>query len=857
MKIDPRSQSALRFDGVVPPCLMAALLVMTTSAHAADFTWDGSTNTWPSVHWLDSSSALVPGGNGSLADIYTIAAGTVNFTDHDTFGNAAANPALTINVNGAVLSNEPAAFGMAFTTLGLLNLNGGTVTSMGGANANFQAFQFKNTVTSTGASVINTTSTPAAFNGFHVTNNIFNVTSGTLTVSAPLLNAAGGGVAGFTKSGAGTMTLSAVNGFTGSLLVNGGTLNVAAGGSVTDLGKLNTQAGGAVVIDGTVSMAANANFDIGGGLTGTTGFVTVNNGGVLTIGTGASGTVGYTGIGGSDSGSGGQKGAGTLTINSGGVVNVAAGGTGPGGLDGSSLWLNPYGQSGVSTLNLDGGTLSTARPVQNGSSNSVFNFNGGTLKAAAPIILVSLNSNVRNGGAILDSNGFVASVSGALVHSTVGGDNATDGGLTKLGAGTITLTSNGSTYTGNVVVSEGTLALQTGLNGTAPGGTGLGNPNVAGRTVTVATGATLQFRQHDQLGNDAANPQMSIIVNGGTLAAATGSQASGNGPFNILPTVTLNGGTLTSANGAFAAVQSFSLKGDIIVTGSTPSTINTTGTPALLNGIHLSKAGGVNFNVGDVAAGVDLTVSAPLIVGAVGGVNAGPGVLIKSGPGTMALTTTNTYTGDTTVQGGTLSLTGTGSIASGMIDVTSGGTFDVSAISFTLGGTQTLKANGIVTGVVTTSPGSVVTGSGTIDGNLLVGGNLAPGNSPGTLTLTNDNLVLGSASTGTFELGGTAPAAYDRVVGISSLTLDGIITVSYTGGFNPTAGNSFDLFDFATVDSSGFNVATDLVLPGLDSNLSWDTSSFTTSGVIAVVPEPSVSLLGAVALLGLLRRRRS
>ena len=838
---------------------MAVFLAMTSSAQAANFNWDGSTNTWPSVHWLDSSSALVAGGNGSLADVYTIGSGIVNFTDHDTFGNAGANPVLTINVNGAVLSNEAAAFGMAFTTVGLLNLNGGTVTSTGGANASFQAFQFKNTVSSTGSSVINTTSTPAAFNGFHVTNNIFNVTSDTLTVSAPLINAAGGGAAGFTTSGAGTMTLSAVNGFTGNLLVNGGTLNVAAGGSVTGISKLNTQTGGAVVIDGTVSMAANGNFDIGGGLTGTTGFVTVNNGGVLTIGTGASGTVGYTGIGGSDSGPGGQKGMGTLTINTGGVVNVAAGGAGPGGLDGSSLWINPYGQTGPSGIHLNGGTLSTARPVQDGSGGGVafFNFNGGTLKAAAAINLISAASNVRNGGAIFDSNALSATVSAPLVHSALGGDNAIDGGLTKTGDGTITLTSNGSTYTGNVVISQGILALQTGLNGTAPGGTGLGDPTVAGRTVTVASGATLQFRQHDQLGNDVANPQMSIVVNGGTLAAATGSQASGNGPFNTLPTVTLNGGTLTSANGAFPSVQSFNLKGDILVTGSTPSTINTTGTPALLNGIHLSKAGGVNFNVADVSAGVDLTVSAPLIAGAVGGVNAGPGVLIKSGPGTMALTTTNSYTGDTTIQAGTLALTGTGSVASGLIDVTSGGTFDVSAISFTLGGTQTLKANGLVTGVVTTSAGSVVTGSGTIDGNLLVGGNLAPGNSPGTLTLTNDNLVLGSASTGTFELGGTAPSAYDRVVGINSLTLDGLITVSYTGGFNPIAGNSFDLFDFTSVDASGFNVATDLVLPGLDSSLSWDTSAFTTSGVIAVVPEPSITLLGSLTLLGLLRRRRA
>jgi autotransporter-associated beta strand protein len=608
-------------------------------------------------------------------------------------------------------------------------------------------------------------------------------------------------------------------------------------------------------------MAANANFGIGSGLTGTTGFVTVNNGGVLTVGTGSGPTVGYAVVGGSDSGAAGQKGRGTLTINTGGTVNVAAGGAGPGGLDGSSFWINPYGQTGSSGINLDGGTLSTARPVQDGAGGGVafFNLNGGTVKAAAAVTLFSLTSNVRNGGVTLDSNGFAAIISGPMVHSTIGGDNAIDGGLTKTGAGTITLTSNGSSYTGNVLVNQGMLALQTGLNSSAPVATGLGNPNTAGRTVTVGNGATLQFRQHDQLGNDVANPQMSFIVNGGTIAAATGSQSGGNGPFNILPAVTLNGGTLTSANGAFGTVQSFSLKGDITVTGSAPSTINTTGTPALLNGIHLSKAGGVNFNVEDVTGSntTDLTVSAPLITGAVGGLNAGPGLLNKLGAGTMALTTTNTYTGATTIQAGTLALTGSGSVASTLIDVQSAGTFDVSAISFSLGSTQTLKANGLVTGAITTTAGSTVMGSGTIDGSLTIGGNFTPGNSPGTLTLVNDVLVLGSASSSVFELGGTATAAYDRVVGISSLTLDGTITVQYFGGFNPAVGNSFDLFDFSSADTSGFTLSTDLVLPALDPGLTWDTSAFFSAGALSVVPEPSTALLGGLAGLALLRRRRA
>jgi len=848
----------------VVPALGLVLIPLVSQVAAAPYTWDGATDTWPSVHWLDAASTLVAGPTGATTDTFTINSGTVNFTDHDTFGNAAANPGLVINVNGpGVLSNEPAAFGMAFTTLGLLNLHDGTVTSTGGANAGFQAFQFRNTVTSSGNSLLNTTTPPANFNGFHVTNNTFNVTGGTLTVAAPLLNAGGGGAAGFTKTGAGAMLLTAENGFTGNMIGAGGVLEVAAGGAVPGAFAVSTRAGGTLNVSGTVTVANGGSFGVGAGVTGTTGTVVVSPGGTLNIGNGG----GFTGIGGRDA-TGTGLGNGTLTI-AGGTLNVAPPGTGSSGagLDALNFWMNPYGTGGgTSTVNLDGGAINTARTFTNGSgSSNVFNMNGGTLRGATGYTGTFFNGltriNVRNGGAVFDTNGNNNALNQPLLHSNIGGDAAIDGGLTKNGAGTLTLTgaSNGGTYTGNVVVNGGTLALQTGLLGAAPAGTGLGAPNVAGRTVTVQAGATLQFRNHDQLGNDIANPEMSIIVNGGTLAAATGSQASGNGPFNILPAVTLNGGTLTSANGAFAAVQSFSLKGDITVGGSTPSLINTTGTPALLNGIHLSRAGGVNFIVADVtsSSAADLTVSAPLISGAVGGVNAGPGQLIKSGPGTMALTTVNTYTGSTTVQQGALALTGGGSLASSLIEVQAGAVFDVSGTAFSLGGGQTLLANGSVAGSIVTTAGSTVQGAGTIDGDLTIGGHLAPGNSPGTITLTNDHLTLGSASTGAFELGGTGLAAYDRVTGINLLTLDGTITVTLFGGFNPAGGDSFDLFDFAGVDASGFNVAADLVLPPLSPGLAWDTGSFTVSGSIGVIPEPSAAALGLLGAGALLRRRRA
>jgi hypothetical protein len=48
-------------------------------------------------------------------------------------------------------------------------------------------------------------------------------------------------------------------------------------------------------------------------------------------------------------------------------------------------------------------------------------------------------ANIRNNGAKIDTAGFNITIGQALQHSAISGDNATDGGLTKNGAGTLTL----------------------------------------------------------------------------------------------------------------------------------------------------------------------------------------------------------------------------------------------------------------------------------------------------------------------------------------------------------------------------------------------------------------------------------
>ena len=79
--------------------------------------------------------------------------------------------------------------------------------------------------------------------------------------------------------------------------------------------------------------------------------------------------------------------------------------------------------------------------MNRGQGTGVFNFNGGVLKAntgAVNAFMTGLTSaNVQTGGAIIDSNGQSITIGQKLVSGVTSG---TDGGLTKQGTGTVTIT---------------------------------------------------------------------------------------------------------------------------------------------------------------------------------------------------------------------------------------------------------------------------------------------------------------------------------------------------------------------------------------------------------------------------------
>jgi autotransporter-associated beta strand protein len=202
------------------------------------------------------------------------------------------------------------------------------------------------------------------------------------------------------------------------------------------------------------------------------------------------------------------------------------------------------------------------------------------------------------------------------------------------------------------------------------------------------------------------------------------------------------------------------------------ATLNLNSTPAS----PVSFASGVNtgsFNVGALTGSASQSLAdtaGSAVALSVGGNNAstsyagvlsGPGSLVKMGSGTLTLSGTNLYTGNTTVSNGTLALAVTGSVTnSPVIAVASGATFDVSANVFTLGAAQSLFGNGTVKGSMNTASGSTIYaggagtyGTNTFTGNLtLASGALvaldlgAQFNGANDLIIVGGNLVLSSTT---------------------------------------------------------------------------------------------------------------
>jgi YVTN family beta-propeller protein/autotransporter-associated beta strand protein len=354
-------------------------------------------------------------------------------------------------------------------------------------------------------------------------------------------------------------------------------------------------------------------------------------------------------------------------------------------------------------------------------------FTGGTLQIAGANIVSALPIVLQAAGGTVDTNGNNATLSGAI---------SGPGGMTKIGAGTLTL-SGSSTYTGATSVNAGTLQA------------GAVNAFSPFSAFTVASGATLNLASFNQTIGSLAGP--------GSVTLGSAMLTTGNDNTSTTFSGTILGTGGLSKIGAGTLV----FTGNNTYTG--PTTISA-GTLQLGNGSASGSLAGdvVNNSIFAINRSDTFTF---------GNVISGSGAFQQNGTGTTSLTAANTYSGPTTVNAGTLVVDG--SIANSAVTVASGAL---------LTGTGTVGAATILSG------GMFAPGPLTTPGTMTVAGNLAF--QSGALYLVQVNPSNASSANvvagGSASLAGTVGATFASGSYVSRT----FTILSAGGGLNGTTFNT-------------------------------------------------------------------
>ena len=465
--------------------------------------------------------------------------------------------------------------------------------------------------------------------------------------------------------------------------------------------------------------------------------------------------------------------------------------------------------SGVTTINggvvavsllADGGLASSIGDSSNAAANLVINGTDATLRytgTGATNGTTDRQFTLGTAGGTLDASGAVGSpmvLSSTTAPTLSGTDTARTLTLTGSNTGANTLVApvgdNGLGATSVLKAGIGSWVL-TGAN-TNSGATTMnagsltsGASNVISDTSAVVLSPTASNTALLDLAG--FNDSILSLTIGGAAATASTVQ-TGAGTLNLLGDVTYDA---TNSPGQATISGIVSLGG--------------TGTPATRT-----------FVIGDSTPAVDMVVSAQLI----DGTGSAGDSLVKSGPGTLSLTSaTSDYTGATSINGGTLAVSklANGGLISSIGDSTStasnlvinggtlayNGTGDTSDRQFTIGSTATITSSG--TGPIalssTTSPAYLGTDTSPI---LTLGGSNTGANLLAAPIVDNGtgDTALVKNGTGTWVLSGAN--AYGGTTTVSQ----GVLQVGNgtSGAINGTGS--------VTVVTNGATLATAAVLSG-------------------------------------------
>ncbi len=183
-----------------------------------------------------------------------------------------------------------------------------------------------------------------------------------------------------------------------------------------------------------------------------------------------------------------------------------------------------FGAAGTSGVNLDNNLTSGAFSLSGitfSPGAAAFVIGNGTTNPNAGNTFL-LTGNVSNNSTAAETINNPFTLNGPQTFASAGGGSITLGGVISGGGGitaaggTLLVTNVASTFTGNVLVSSGTLISSANLNiDPDPISTSLGNSEIASRTITVGSGATLQFAAGNILGGGQSAIAVGLIIDAG------------------------------------------------------------------------------------------------------------------------------------------------------------------------------------------------------------------------------------------------------------------------------------------------------------------------------------------------------
>ncbi|EPS8298878.1 autotransporter outer membrane beta-barrel domain-containing protein [Salmonella enterica subsp. enterica serovar Cerro] len=765
----------------------------------------GTANTY-GIHYGESTSGGVITNTGSItttgggagdASVYvhgngdgTVVnnSGTMSSTVYGVYLDSARSKGHTLNnqAGSAISANTAVA----------INGNGNTITNQGkmtGVSDGLLISGNNNIVTTSGGEI-------SGKNGIRVSkgsgNQITAKSGSKITATSTGISIASGNNQVTTESG------SAIVAKDNGILINSGANNVTNGGSITATGssnsygiQYNSGASGTITNTGTITTTGKGVGDASVYAHG--GAVTINNSGTMDSSVfGVYVTTGHT----LNNLAGGSITANTAVQLNGNNNTLANAGAILG--DTNGVTISGSGNTLTSQGKITGGI--NAILINSGSKNNTLTLNTGTEISGS--ITDDNNSASANNNLILDGEGTLGSSISGLNSVTSSGDWTLSGATMNLSGTTNsalwvksgTLILNGAMTAKGATVDSGT-TLQIGNGGTlvATNVEALGSGDVTDNaTLELNTGGTFDnvisgsgqvVKSGDEmLTLSGANSYTGgTTISGGTLVVSN-VEALGSGDVTDNATLELNTG------GDFA--NNIGGTGSVVKSGD--KTLTLSGTNSYTGGTTISGGTLVANNVEALGTG-DVTNNATLELNTGGDFTnaiSGSGQVVKSGDETLTLSGANSYTGGTTISGGTLVATHVNALGTGAIDnrasllLDASGQFTVTDLTTESGGTTEIGAGSTLQATTLTQKSdstlTINLDSNTVDPVIHAASQVSLA---GTLDITGIGDVLDSDPASTDDLDTFTLIASDKTI---------------AGDFEKltVAGMDADLADFITVD---------------------------------------------------------